>query len=65
MPMMQRLSKWAIPLHATSEHVIQSDRLRERRPRQPDLPFDPMPQRIEPCLVGLEGIIAKQRHKPD
>ncbi|MBT1159289.1 non-homologous end-joining DNA ligase [Aminobacter anthyllidis] len=51
---MRRLAKSAVPLLATSEHAIQSNRLRKRNPRQPDLPFDPMPLRIEPCLALLK-----------
>jgi len=51
---MRRLSKSAASLLAASEHVIQSNRLQKRNPRQPDLPFDPMPLRIEPCLALLK-----------
>jgi bifunctional non-homologous end joining protein LigD len=29
-------------------------RIRQRDPTQPDLPFDPMPERIEPCLALLK-----------
>jgi len=50
---MGRSSKPAAPLLATSEPTIQSRPLRGRDPRQPDLPFDPMPRRIEPCLALL------------
>jgi len=50
---MRRSGKSAVPLLATSEPAVQSRPLRERDPRQPDLPFDPMPQRIEPCLALL------------
>jgi bifunctional non-homologous end joining protein LigD len=51
---MRRSSKSAAPLLAPSEPAIRSPRLRQRDPRQPDLPFDPMPQRIEPCLALLK-----------
>lgn len=51
---MRRLAKPAVPLLTTSQPVIQSRALRERDPRQPDLPFDPMPQRVEPCLALLK-----------
>ena len=50
---MRRSSTPAAPLLATSEPTIQSRPLRGRDPRQPDLPFDPMPRRIEPCLALL------------
>jgi bifunctional non-homologous end joining protein LigD len=54
---MRRSSKPAAPLLATSEATIQSRPVRRRDPRQPDLPFDPMPQRIEPCLALLRPTV--------
>lgn len=33
---------------------MQSRPLRQRDARQPDLPFDPIPQRVEPCLALLK-----------
>jgi bifunctional non-homologous end joining protein LigD len=51
---MRRASKPTAPLLAPSEPPIRSPRLRQRDPRQPDLPFDPMPQRVEPCLALLK-----------
>ncbi len=32
---------------------LKSGRVRKRDPQQPELPFDPMPDRIEPCLAKL------------
>lgn len=34
-----------------SEQIAQSQPHRRREPAQPNLPFDPMPNRIEPCLA--------------
>ena len=51
---MRRSSKPTAPLLATSEPSIQFRPVRRRDPKQPDLPFDPMPQRIEPCLALLK-----------
>lgn len=36
------------------EQVAKSDPARPRDPAQPHLPFDPMPDRIEPCLALLK-----------
>ncbi|MFC3204832.1 non-homologous end-joining DNA ligase [Aquamicrobium soli] len=51
---MRRSSKPAAALLSPSEPAIRSARLRLRDARQPDLPFDPMPKRIEPCLAVLK-----------
>lgn len=50
---MKRGSRSTIALLAPSPPAVQSRPLRRRDPRQPDLPFDPMPARIEPCLALL------------
>jgi bifunctional non-homologous end joining protein LigD len=51
---MRRSSRPAAPLLAQTRSAIQSLPLRRRDARQPDLPFDPMPERIEPCLALLK-----------
>jgi bifunctional non-homologous end joining protein LigD len=51
---MRRPSKPAAPLLAPSEPPVRPLRIRQRDPTQPDLPFDPMPERIEPCLALLK-----------
>ncbi|WP_312407122.1 non-homologous end-joining DNA ligase [Rhizobium sp.] len=38
-----------------SDQVAQSQPRRRRDPAQPNLPFDPMPDRIEPCLALLKA----------
>lgn len=38
-----------------SDQVAQSQPRRRRDPAQPNLPFDPMPDRIEPCLALLKS----------
>jgi bifunctional non-homologous end joining protein LigD len=59
---MRRSSKKAAPLLAPSEPTVRSRLLRRHDPSQPDLPFDPMPERIEPCLALLQ---AKVPAEPD
>lgn len=51
---MGRRSPSAIPLVAPTEPAVRSLPVRQRNSRQPDLPFDPMPSRIEPCLALLK-----------
>jgi bifunctional non-homologous end joining protein LigD len=41
------------PLRREVEPPLVSRPVRVRRPEQPELPFDPMPARIEPCLATL------------
>jgi bifunctional non-homologous end joining protein LigD len=53
---MRRGSK-AVALLAPTLPTVQSQPLRQRDPRQPDLPFDPMPERIEPCLALLKPTV--------
>lgn len=43
----------AIPLLDESGTALQSRPVRKRDPAQPNLPFDPMPERVEPCLALL------------
>lgn len=43
----------AIPLLDASSETLQSRAIRQRDPEQPNLPFDPMPERVEPCLALL------------
>jgi bifunctional non-homologous end joining protein LigD len=43
----------AIPLLDDSGTTLQSRPMRKRNPEQPSLPFDPMPERVEPCLALL------------
>lgn len=51
---MRRRAPSAVPLVASPESAVRSGPLRQRDSRQPDLPFDPMPPRIEPCLALLK-----------
>ncbi|ARQ58969.1 ATP-dependent DNA ligase protein [Rhizobium sp. Kim5] len=44
----------ATPLRESNPPDIQGGRRRARDPAQPALPFDPMPDRIEPCLALLK-----------
>jgi bifunctional non-homologous end joining protein LigD len=53
--MRQSRPRRASPLLQT-EQVAQSKPRRRRDPAQPDLPFDPMPERIEPCLALLKSV---------
>ena len=43
----------AIPLYDESSETLQSRPVRKRDREQPSLPFDPMPDRVEPCLALL------------
>src|SRR5688572_3166044 len=52
--MTKRPRKTSLPL-LQDDAPLQSRRVRRRDPQQPDLPFDPMPDRIEPCLAKLVG----------
>lgn len=47
-----KMSKSA-PLLREAEPPLVSMHVRVRRPEQPELPFDPMPNRVEPCLARL------------
>jgi len=47
------MSRRAKPL-LQDEHLLKSKPARPRDPAQPNLPFDPMPDRIEPCLALLK-----------
>lgn len=51
--MTKRPRKPAKPLQINDDLPLQSGRVRTRDPQQPELPFDPMPERIEPCLAKL------------
>src|SRR3954464_8889628 len=50
------------PLLIDDNLPLQSRRVQRRDPSQPQLPFDPMPDRIEPCLALLK---AKPPSGPD
>ena len=41
------------PLLVDDDLPLKGGRVRKRDPSQPELPFDPMPERIEPCLAKL------------
>lgn len=43
----------AIPLYDESSATLKSGPVRKRNPEQPSLAFDPMPDRVEPCLALL------------
>jgi bifunctional non-homologous end joining protein LigD len=47
------MSRHAKPL-LQDDHVAKSKPARPRDPAQPHLPFDPMPDRVEPCLALLK-----------
>jgi bifunctional non-homologous end joining protein LigD len=51
--------KPAVPLLDTAMEALKSRPVRKRDPRQPSLPFDPMPERIEPCLALLKPTAPK------
>ena len=51
--MTKRTRKPSKPLLIDDDLPLKSGRVRKRDPRQPELPFDPMPDRIEPCLAKL------------
>jgi bifunctional non-homologous end joining protein LigD len=44
----------AVPFLDTSSNALKSRPTQKRDPNQPSLPFDPMPERIEPCLALLK-----------
>lgn len=52
------MSRRAKPL-LQDEQFLKSRPTRPRDPAQPNLPFDPMPERIEPCLARLEKVPPK------
>ena len=56
--MVQRPSKTprSIELQTEAEPVLRSQVAKPRDPRQPQLPFDPFPDRIEPCLALLANV---------
>lgn len=45
----------AIPLLDEASSALRSRPVRKRDPAQPNLPLDPMPERIEPCLAQLRS----------
>lgn len=49
------MSRRAKPL-LQDDQVAKSQPRRRRDPAQPHLPFDPMPDRVEPCLALLKAI---------
>jgi len=48
------MKKHSKPLLRDDAAIVQSRPARRWDPAQPDLPFDPMPDRIEPCLALLK-----------
>lgn len=52
------MSRRAKPL-LQDDQVAKSRPRRKRDPAQPNLPFDPMPERIEPCLATLKPVPPK------
>lgn len=52
--MTKRPRKPSQPLLGDAETPLRSRPRRRRDPAQPQLPFDPMPERIEPCLALLK-----------
>ena len=57
--MVKRPRKPTAPLLFEDGLPLKSGRVRKRDPKQPELPFDPMPERVEPCLAKL---MAKPPH---
>jgi bifunctional non-homologous end joining protein LigD len=51
--MTKRPRKPNAPLLVDENQPLKGGRVRKRNPQQPELPFDPMPDRIEPCLAKL------------
>ncbi|HEV7436838.1 MAG TPA: non-homologous end-joining DNA ligase, partial [Pseudorhizobium sp.] len=51
--MTKRPRKTPKPLLVDEDLPLKTGRVRKRDPQQPELPFDPMPERIEPCLAKL------------
>lgn len=52
--MVKRPRKPTTPLLREDDALLRGQRRRERDPSQPQLPFDPFPARIEPCLALLK-----------
>ncbi|WP_029620592.1 non-homologous end-joining DNA ligase [Pseudorhizobium marinum] len=50
---MKRPRKPNAPLLVDENQPLKSGKVRKRDPQQPELLFDPMPDRIEPCLAKL------------
>jgi len=50
------MSKRAKPLLHDDSFTAKSQPRRKRDPAQPNLPFDPMPDRVEPCLALLKSV---------
>ncbi|MCR6502879.1 non-homologous end-joining DNA ligase [Shinella sp. CPCC 101442] len=50
---MKQKRRSVIPLYDESGDTLQSRPVCKRDPEQPSLPFDPVPQRVEPCLALL------------
>ncbi len=50
------MSKRAKPLLREDSLSVKSQPRRRRYPAQPNLPFDPMPDRVEPCLALLKRV---------
>jgi bifunctional non-homologous end joining protein LigD len=51
--MTKRPAKPTKPLLVDQDLPLQGGKVRRRDPAQPELPFDAMPERIEPCLAKL------------
>ncbi|AXV15217.1 ATP-dependent DNA ligase [Neorhizobium sp. SOG26] len=60
--MTKRPRKPSKPLLIDDNLPLQSRPVRRRDPKQPELPFDPMPERVEPCLATLR---ASPPHGPE
>ncbi|MCK8779112.1 non-homologous end-joining DNA ligase [Rhizobium sp. NTR19] len=60
--MTKRPRKRSKPLLIDDNLPLQSRPVRRRDPKQPELPFDLMPERVEPCLATLR---ASPPHGPD
>ncbi|KOF18409.1 hypothetical protein AC244_13600 [Ensifer adhaerens] len=48
-----QMTRRAKPL-LLKDQVAKSQTRRRREPAQPNLPLDPMPERLEPCLARLK-----------
>ncbi|WP_037088549.1 non-homologous end-joining DNA ligase [Neorhizobium vignae] len=53
--MTKRPRKPSTPLLIDENAPLQSRPVKRRDPKQPHLPFDPMPERVEPCLALLKS----------
>lgn len=53
--MTKRPRKPSKPLLIDESAPLQSRPVKRRDPKQPHLPFDPMPERVEPCLALLKS----------